>query len=433
MSHDLSRKLRFAFLVQVTLATLVILAGTWVAMEVAKREIARRALQEEADYFFAMRAAGDLQRRPPDEARLRGYAIAAGDSAAGLPPALRTLEPGMHELPDQVVLVDQRGDVRLYLAYPRIAMDMRSLQMVAAPVLLALLALLAGAWFTYRNARRIVAPLGWLAQEVRHWDPMDPDTGALGPDRLPVAAGVEARQLAGALQRMAERMRAFVRRERDFTRDASHELRTPLTVIRVASDLLHSDPDLPARAQRSLARIQLAGRDMEAVIESFLILAREGNVELQREDFAVREVVAEEVENAQPLLGDKPVELEVVGSAEPMLHASSRVFAMMLRNLLSNACAYTERGRIEVRIEPDRLVVADTGIGMSAEALQRAYDPFYRGDPDRVSGKGMGLSIVRRLGERFGWPISLDSQPGRGTVATIRFGEGMSTAPRVAR
>jgi signal transduction histidine kinase len=421
--QGLPRKLRFAFLMQVAMASLVILAGTWVAVEVVKREIAQHALQEEADYFFSRRAAGDLQRQPPDESRLRGYAVAAGDSAAVVPQALRSLAPGMHELDEQLVLVDQRGDMRLYLTYPRIAMDMRSLQMVAAPVLLALLALLASAWFTYRNARRMVAPLDWLAREVRHWDPMDPDTSALGPDRLPGNSGVEARQLAGALQRMAERMRAFVRRERDFTRDASHELRTPLTVIRVASDLLQSDPDLPARAQRSLARIQFAGRDMEAVIESFLILAREGDVEPQREDFAVRDVVAEEVDNARPLLGDKPVELAVTQAANPMLHASPRVFAVMLRNLLANACTFTERGRIEVRIEPDRLVVADTGIGMSPDALQRAFDPFYRGDPDRASGKGMGLSIVRRLGERFGWPISLDSQPGRGTVATIRFGE----------
>ena len=108
--------------------------------------------------------------------------------------------------------------------------------------------------------------------------------------------------------------------------------------------------------------------------------------------------------------------------ASPVLHAAPRVFAVMLRNLLANACTFTERGRVEVRVEADRVVVADTGIGMSADAVQRAFDPFYRAEPDRLTGKGMGLSIVRRLGDRFGWPVSLDSQPGRGTVATIRFG-----------
>jgi signal transduction histidine kinase len=420
MAEGLPRRLRFAFMLQVAIASLVIVAGTWVAMVVARREIAQHAMQEEVDYFWQMRAV-DPAHQPPDESRLRGYVAAGGDESA-LPVELRGLAPGMHTLRQQIVMVDDRGATRLLLAYPRTEMNMRAAQMVAAPLLLALLALAGSAWFTYRNARRIVAPLDWIARSVRDWDPMEPDPTALGPDRLPADAGPEARQLAGAQQRMAERMRAFVRRERDFTRDASHELRTPLTVIRVASDLLGGDADLPERARRSLARIQVAGRDMESVIDAFLILAREGDVEPQREDFAVRDVVAEEVGTARALLADKPVELVVAELASPVLHAAPRVFAVMLRNLLANACTFTERGRVEVRIEGDRVVVSDTGIGMSADVMQRAFDPFYRAEPDRLTGKGMGLSIVRRLGDRFGWPVVLDSQPGRGTVATIRFG-----------
>jgi signal transduction histidine kinase len=424
MAEGLPRRLRFAFMLQVAIASLVIVTGTGVAVVVARQEIAEHAMQEEIDYFWKMRAV-DPAHEPPDESRLRGYVAVGGDESA-LPEELHGLAPGMHVLRHQVVMIDQRAGTRVVLTYPRTEMNMRSVQMVAAPLVLALLALAASALFTYRNARRIVAPLDWIARAVRDWDPMEPDPTALGPDRLPADAGPEARQLAGALQRMAERMRAFVRRERDFTRDASHELRTPLTVIRVASDLLGGDADLPERARRSLARIQGAGRDMESVIDAFLILAREGDIEPQREEFAVREVVAEEVEAARALLGDKPVELVVTQLASPVLHAAPRVFAVMLRNLLANACTFTERGRVEVRIEADRVVVADTGIGMSADALQRAFDPFYRAEPDRLSGKGMGLSIVRRLGDRFGWPVVLDSQPGRGTVATIRFGAARS-------
>ena len=420
MAEGLPRRLRLAFVLQVAVASLVIVAGTWVTVILARQEIAHHALQEEVDFFWQRRAV-DPAWQPPFESRLRGYVAVGGDEAA-IPAGLRTLAPGMHLLEHEIAMVDVRGDTRVVLTYPRTEANLRSVQMVAAPVLLALLALAASAWFTYRNARRIVAPLEWIGHAVREWDPMDPDPTALGPDRLPPDAGQEARHLAGALQRMAERMRAFVRRERDFTRDASHELRTPLTVIRVASDLLAGDADMPERARRSLARIQLAGRDMEAVIDAFLILAREADVEPQREEFAVRDVVAEEVASARNLLGDKPVEMVVSQVASPVLFAAPRVFAVMLRNLLSNACTFTERGRVEVRIEVDRVVVADTGIGMSVDALQRAFDPFYRVEPDRITGKGMGLSIVRRLGDRFGWPVMLDSQPGRGTVATIRFG-----------
>lgn len=402
------------------MASVVIVAGAWALVVVARDQLVANALDENAAYYWSQRAL-DPARPPPDGAALHGYVVADGGSAAALPEALRGLDPGLHRLDDETVLVDQHGDVRLYLTYPHEKATLLSFEVVALPILLALIALAASAWFTYRMARRMVSPLQWLSREVRRWDPMDPVTGALAPDRLPPGSGDEVRLLAGALQRMAERMRAFVRRERDFTRDASHELRTPLTVIRVASDLLQADADLPQRAQRSIARIQRAGRDMEAVIEAFLVLARESNVEPHREDFLVRDVVEEAVLKARPLLAGKPVELAVVEHAEPELHASPRVLSVMLGNLLANACAFTEQGRIEVVIAKDRVAVSDTGVGMGAEVLQRAFDPFFRADPNAPEGKGMGLSIVRRLGERFGWPVTLESAPGKGTTAVIHF------------
>ena len=117
------------------------------------------------------------------------------------------------------------------------------------------------------------------------------------------------RKLSRALTGLSERVSDFVRRERNFTRDASHELRTPLTVIRVATDLMLADPETSPRTQRSLARVQQAGRDMESVIEAFLILAREADVAPQSEEFEVRDIVASEVERIRPLLVGRPVEL----------------------------------------------------------------------------------------------------------------------------
>ena len=172
---------------------------------------------------------------------------------------------------------------------------------------------------------------------------------------------------------------------------------------------------------RALQRIQRAGRDMEAVIDAFLILAREAEVEPQSEDFDVADIVMDEAENARALLLNKPVDLEVTLHARPRLHAPPRVFQVVVSNLLRNACSYTDRGRIDVILEPDRVIVRDTGIGMSAESMVRVFEPFYRADPSRPQGSGLGLSIVSRLCDRFGWKIELDSELGRGTTATIRF------------
>jgi signal transduction histidine kinase len=288
------------------------------------------------------------------------------------------------------------------------------------PIILTLIAIYAVSWLTYRASKRLVSPVSWLAEQVVRWDPRDPDISNLAPDRLPADVQGEARQLASALHGLAHRVSVHVERERDFTRDASHELRTPLTVIRVASDMAMAEDSTP-RVTRALQRIQRAGRDMEAVIDAFLILAREADVEPQSEDFDLADIVLDEADNARSLLIGKQVDLEVTCNAKPRLHAPPRVMQVVVSNLLRNACSYTDAGRIEVILEQDRIVVRDTGIGMSQDSMFRAFEPFYRADPSRPNGTGLGLSIVRRLCERFGWKVELESVLGRGTTATIRF------------
>lgn len=421
-AHGLPRKLKYAFVLQATMAIVAIVLGAYLASTVALREWSQRSLLEEADYFWEQRRI-DPAHPVPHGQLLRGHFVATANGPVDVPATLRDLPEGIHDLdPEQLlVLVQRRGDGTLYLSYQQPRLNRMLLWVELVPVLLALLAILGTSWFAYRMARRMVDPLAWLAQQVGRWNPAEFATSKLDASALPEGAGVETRQLASALQSMGQKLRDFVRRERNFTRDASHELRTPVTVIRVAADLMQDDPDLPQRSHRSLERIRRATRDMEAVIDAFLILARDASVEPQRETFDVHEVVYEEVEKARALLEGKPVELHLHENAQPRLHASPRVLSVMLGHLLRNACTFTERGEIDVVLEKDRISVRDTGIGMCANTLARAYDPFYRADIANPERKGMGLAIVARLGERFGWPVQIDSEPGEGTLAIIRF------------
>ena len=291
-----------------------------------------------------------------------------------------------------------------------------------------------------RRRRRAGSPLRWdahssvmaLADAVRGWNPNQPDASAFDPARLGLEHA-EVSVLAQALHRFAERIEAFSERERNFTRDASHELRTPLTVIKVAADVLADEENLSAFAQRSLTRIRRSVREIEALIEAFLVLARESETGLPEQDFLVNDVVREEVERYRDLLGLKPVELRLEETARFALHAPPRVLAVVIGNLLRNACLYTERGSIVVGIHEDSVRVTDTGCGMDAEDLARAFQPFYKGSRTGGQGHGIGLAIVRRIADRFDWPVELRSEPGRGTVATLRFPSAMavdSTLPQ---
>jgi signal transduction histidine kinase len=291
-------------------------------------------------------------------------------------------------------------------------------------ITLALVSIVAVTWMTYRATKRLFAPVDWLLREVSRWDPRQPDTRALSPERIPVEVQGNIRKMADALHGLGERIDAFIARERDFTRDASHELRTPLTVIRVASDLIGQDEGLSDRSRRSLARIQAASTAMESIMDALLLLARDHGVPLETEDFPVHDVVEAEVERIRSMLEGKSVQLEVAIDSEPELHGPPRVLGVMLRNLLSNAARYTDDGWIRVRLLADRIEVEDSGIGMDAATLARAFEPFYRVDADSA-GAGLGLSIAQRLGQRCRWPLQLVSSPGIGTKATIVFGAGV--------
>jgi len=423
MAQGLPRKIKVAFILQAVIASLAIVVGVFAINLTLKQRFLEHRMQVQADFYWR-----SWERDPaaalPMGMVLKGHIVPAGATAA-MPQdfaGLEKLVEGFHALQNgRTAYIDDRPAGRLYLSYDTAFVDELTLWMAAVPILFALLAIWIVSWLTYRASRRLVEPVSWLAREVSEWDPQQPDAGALAPERLPRAVEGEVRQLADALHSLAVRIGAFLTRERAFTRDASHELRTPLTVVRVAADLLIADPDLPPRTQRSLQRIQTAARDMEAVIDAFLVLAREADVAPQSEDFNVRDVVYEEVASVRPLLARKKVHLEVIEETPLRLHAPPRVLGVMVGNLLGNACQFTDEGKIEIRIGADRIVVRDTGIGMNRDELEKAFEPFYRADTANPIGKGIGLSIVRRLGERFGWPVSLESVPGEGTTATIVF------------
>jgi len=422
MPHGLPRRIKLAFIAQALIASILISLVILVGGLLVRYTILHQIGQREALAFFAGQR-GDSAYPLPRSATMTGYFVPAGTDTAALPQALRDLPAGLHPMPvlKRMVYVDQQPQGRFVLTFSPHLLDqaIRWTGLVSLLLVLATTYLLT--WRTYRASKRMVAPVSWLAGVVTQWDPRAPDISTIAPENLPANAGHEVRRLTGALSGLADRVAAFVQRERDFTRDASHELRTPLTVIRVATDLMLADPEASPRAQRSLARVQRAGRDMEAVIDAFLILAREADIAPLSEEFEVRAIVDHEVERVRPLLAGRPIELLVTDEGAPRLFAPPHVLAVMIGNLLNNAARFTDAGRIELRLTRDRIEVHDSGIGMTPEALDKAFNPFYRVDNSREEGRGMGLSIVRRLGDRFGWPVSLSSAPGLGTTAVIHF------------
>lgn len=372
------------------------------------------ALDSELEEFFALRAANPGTPLPRTSL-VRAYAVRAHSPDPALPRALPPLAPGRHQLSldgkqYRAAVVD-RGDQRLYLLYDESGLLRREgrLKAMLATGVIAMMLLSAGTgvWL----AGLVIAPVRQLGERVQDLDP----TGVALRLAKDFAAD-EVGQLAGTIEGYSQRLHDFIERERNFTADASHELRTPLSIIGGATEVVLADRELPEATRARLERIARAAHDMRIVMDGLLALAREPERARASRDLCdVAEVVHAVVEQHRPLGHGRPVTLALHVAAGPRLPAEPALLAVAAGNLVRNALAYTRQGEVTVRVEPDRLVVEDTGPGLGTHG------------PAPLAGRtGIGLSLVRRVCERYGWKLVLDDRPNGGTRAEILFAEAPS-------
>jgi signal transduction histidine kinase len=417
VERGLRARLSRTFLTQAALIGAAAVIGVFLASLLLEGVLIRQALREEAAHFWAQRA-GDPGFALPRTVNLIGYIDAPPAELAGLGPGFHGRRIGAD---DTVVYVDDRDGQRLFLVFDRSGVGRPATLFGLLPLAMVLLVLYLSTWLAIRASRRAFSPVIALARQVRELDPGAAVPARLDPTRLPADADDEVRELADALARYSQRLAEFVERERHFTRDASHELRSPLTVISMAAEMLLADPGLGESARRSAQRILRAARDMEELTRAFLLLARESETGLPLEEICVNDLLAEEIERARPLADGRPIEAQLQASCRLYLSAPEKVLAVLLGNLLRNAFAYTEAGQIAVNVYAGGVSIADTGAGMPPERLDDMYRPFVRGEGSGRGGHGVGLTIVRRLSDRFGWPVRIDSRPGIGTRVDVAF------------
>jgi PAS domain S-box-containing protein len=223
-----------------------------------------------------------------------------------------------------------------------------------------------------------------------------------------------------------------------FLASMSHELRTPLNAIIGYSELLLEDATGPGHEALlpDLRKIHAAGRHLLGLINDVLDLSKieAGRMDLHLETFDVREVLEPVTETVAPLIGRNANRLDVRwGEGLGAVHSDATRVRQVLLNLLSNASKFTEHGVITVEAERETdpagtawlvLRVRDTGIGMTPEQLARLFEAFAQAEAStasRYGGTGLGLAISRRFCEMLGGTLTVASEPGAGSVFTVRL------------
>lgn len=280
---------------------------------------------------------------------------------------------------------------------------------------------LAGGWWI---ADRAIQPIRRISQTATNVSASNlserVDTSAMDE---------ELRALGVTLNSMLHRLELSFQRQSQFTADASHELRTPLAVLLTQCELALKRPRSADDYVQTITICQRAAERMRRLVEGLLILARSDEGELRSDNSTVdlHAVATESITLLAPLARERQIEIVQSGGPAFCLADPAKVSQAIL-NLVRNAIEYNRAGgSVYVTTwqsdEDAMLSVRDTGIGISADALSRVFDRFYRGDESRStpSGSGLGLSISKSLVEAYAGELTVTSELGVGSEFRIRF------------
>lgn len=326
---------------------------------------------------------------------------------------LWTLHDGLHNdvrqgRPIRVLLRTRSDGSRFAVAQgdeirSEIAGDMavRTLLPIAAlvPCLMLVTALLIG---------RSFRPMFRLAEELDARKVEDLNELSVG------GAPSELHPFLGSINALLERIRAMMDQQRRFVADAAHELRTPIAALSLQTENL--DPlDMPPAARDRLEALKSGMRRTRHLLDQLLALARQDLASSEVKETVHLDQIAKAV--VADLLAEASARNVDLGftMAEPVsVSADPVAMVSVVRNLVENAVRYTpDGGRVDVGVyrESGRAIlqIEDTGPGVPPQDIERIVEPFYRGRRPTGDGSGLGLSIVRRIVDRYDGSIEFEN------------------------
>lgn len=290
-----------------------------------------------------------------------------------------------------------------------------------------------------RGEELVIGELLSLARKVRR-DGVIRETSIevavrkFGPDATSFAVRVAPLGGTGLVLVLAEDQTEHRRLEavrRDFVANISHELKTPVGALSLLAETVQDASDDPEAVRRFTERMQIEASRLTAVIQDLITLSRIQGAEPIAEPVPVNleSIVEESIDAARMPADAKGIELVGSGAEGLTVLGDEAMLGTALRNLITNAVAYSPKNtRVAVSVGIARssvdISVADQGIGIPQQDLERVFERFYRVDAARsraTGGTGLGLAIVKHIMTHHRGEVSVWSKEGSGSTFTLRL------------
>ncbi len=216
---------------------------------------------------------------------------------------------------------------------------------------------------------------------------------------------------------------------RDFVANVSHELKTPIGALNLLAEAVEEAKDDPDAVVQFAGRMQSESLRLTRLVQQIIDLSRLQNDAVSEEAAVVKveELVAEATEHSATEADRKSIEIATAIEPELLVHGDRGQLHAAVSNLVENAVTYSpEESRVAVMAERSdddvRITVADHGIGIPGDEIDRIFERFYRVDPARArttGGTGLGLSIVKHVAASNGGSVEVWSEPGSGSTFTL--------------
>lgn len=237
--------------------------------------------------------------------------------------------------------------------------------------------------------------------------------------------------LSQTINNLLDRVEKTIEREKQFTSDASHELRTPLTVIKGTLEVLIRKPRDHSEYESKINFCVKEVNRLDNIVDQLLLLAKFEN---QKQSLIIEKVnleivILDAISRYSNTIQTKNIQVSTQFTGDSYVNSDNYLVSIVINNLISNALKYSNENsnlnisiaHIQGKIE---CCIADSGIGIPAEDLEKIFNQFYRSKSDKhveIKGTGLGLSIVKRLCSLLTIEINISSQEQVGTRVTLIF------------